>query len=116
VRNPNEPCRYPNQFFQNSTSSSCSSPLETGSFSEPGDATDGVPNNSDTHRLPESPPKKEELKEKDSSESVDPSPSKGSSFSSHSSTEKVYMPLLPFSHGLKKKDQAHVGKMRDNFS
>jgi len=49
VRNPNETCRYPHQFFQNSASSS-SSPPETGSYSEPGDATEGVPDDSDIHR------------------------------------------------------------------
>jgi len=50
VRNPNEPCRYPHQFFQNSASSSSSSSPETGSSSEPKDATKGVPNNSNFHR------------------------------------------------------------------
>jgi len=90
VRNPNEPCRYPHQFFQNSASSSSSSP-ETGSSSEPWNATEGVPNDSDAHLYPNQSSKKEELKEKDSSDSVDPSPFKGSSFS----YEKVHMPLPP---------------------
>jgi len=59
------------------------------------------------------PPKKEELKEKDSSDSADPSSSKGSfSPSSLSFSEKVHMPLPPFPNRLKKKDQAHVEKMR----
>jgi len=63
------------------------------------------------------PSKKEELKEKDSSDSVDPSSSKGcSSHSSPSSFEKVHMPLPPFPNRLKKKDQAHVEKMRETFS
>ena len=57
---------------------------------------------------------KEELKKKDSSESVDPSPPKGPS--SPSSPEKVHMPLPPFPHRLKKKDQDHVEKMRETFS
>ena len=114
VRKPNEPCRSPHQFFQNSASSS-SSPPETSSSSEPGDATDGVLNDSNTHIPPESPSKKEELKEKDSSESINPSPSNGSS-SPSSSSEKVHMSFPPFSHKLKKKDQAHVKKMREAFS
>jgi len=96
-------------------SSSSSSPLEIGSSSEPGDVIDGVPNYSITHLAPESPSKKEELKEKDYSEPVDPSPSKGSSPPS-SSSKKVHVPLPPFSHRLKKKYQAHVDKMRETFS
>jgi len=116
VRNPNEPYRYPHQFFKNSSSSS-SLPLETGSSSESGDATDGVPNDSDSHHPPESPSKEEKFKKKDSYESVDPSPSKSPSYSSSpSSYEKVDMPLPPFSHRLKKKDQAHVEKTRETFS
>jgi len=112
VRSPNEPCRYPHQFFEKS--SSFFSP--TGSSSESGDATDGVPNDSDTfHHSPESSSKKDELEKKDTSKSVDPSPSKGHS-SSPSSSEKVHMPFPPFPHRLKKKDQAHVEKMRDTFS
>ena len=49
VKNPNEPCMYPHQFFQNSSSSPPS--LETGSSSKLRDAIDGVPNNSDTPYL-----------------------------------------------------------------
>jgi len=116
VRSPNEPCRYPHQFFEKS--SSPSSLLKTGSSSKSEDATDGVPSDSDSHHLPESLSKKDELEKKDSSESVDPSPSKGhsSSSSSPSSSKKVYMPLPPFPHRLKKKDQAHIEKMRETLS
>ena len=101
MRNPNEPCRYPHQFFQNSSSSS--SPPEIDPSSESGEATDGLPDDSETHLPPESPSKKVELREKDSSNSVDPSPSKDSS-SSPSFFEKVHMPLLSFPYRLKKKD------------
>jgi len=94
VRSPNEPCRYPQQFFENSSSSL---PPETGSSSEPEDATDGILNDSDTPPSLESPSKKDESKEKDSSNSVDTSPPKDPSSSSPSSTEKVHMPLPPFS-------------------
>ena len=80
VRNRNEPYRYPHQFFQTSSSSS---PPGTGSSSQSGDATDGVPSDSDSPSLLESPSKKEEPKEKDSSYLVDPSPPKD--FSSPSS-------------------------------
>jgi len=111
VGNPNEPCRYPHQFFPNSYSSS---PLETESSSKPRDATNGVPTDSDSSSLPELPSKKEELKEKESSNSVDPSPSKDSS--SPSFAEKIHIPLPHFPHMLKKKDQAHVSKMRETFS
>ena len=91
MRNPNEHCMYPHQFFQNSYSSS--PPLETGSFSKLGDASNGVSNDSDTHLLLELPYIQEVLKEKDCSDSVDPSPPKHSS--SSSSYEKVHKPL-PF--------------------
>jgi len=115
VRNPNEPCRYPHQFFKESSSSS-SSPPETGSSSESGDVTDGVPNDSDTsHHSSESSSKKHELEKKDTSESVDPSSSKGHS-SSPSSSEKSPYAFTSFPHRLKKKDQAHVEKMRETFS
>jgi len=87
VRNPNEPCRHPHQFFQNSSSfsfpsSSCSP--ETGSSSKPEDATDGVLTDFDTPPSLESPSRKEESKEKASSDSVE-SPK-------DSSTKKVQMP------------------------
>ena len=65
------------------------------------------PNDSETHLPPESPSKKEEFKEKDSSNLVNPLSSK-SYPSPSSSSEKVYMPLPPFPRRLKKKDQAHV--------
>jgi len=104
VRSPNKPCRYPHQFFENSSSCS-SSPPGTGSSSKSGDATNSIPNDFDTPLSLDSPFKKEELKKKDFSESVDPSPSKSlSSSSSRSSSEKVYMPMPPFPHRLKKKD------------
>jgi len=64
-------------------------------FNKLGDATDGVPNDSDSSSPPESPSKQEELKENNSS---DFSPSKGSS-----STEKVHMPFLLFLGGLRRK-------------
>jgi len=99
VRNSNKPCRYPHQFFQNS---SPSFPPETGSSSQSGDATDGVPNASDNPSPLESPSKKEKPKEKDSSDSVSSLPSMESS--SHSSSEKIQMPLPLFSYKLKKKD------------
>ena len=111
VRNPNEPCMYPHQFFHNSysySSPSSSSSLETGSSSKPEDATDGVLNDSNPPPSLESPSKKEKLEEKDSSDSVKPP--------IDSSTEKVQMPLPPFPHMFKKKDQAHVEKMRETFS
>jgi len=113
VRNPNEPCRYPHQFFQNSSSSSSSpsfssSSLETGSSSKPEDATDGVLNDSDTSPFLESHSKKEESKEKAFSDSVKPP--------IDSSTEKIRLPLPLFPHRLKKKDQAYVEKMRETFS
>jgi len=76
VRNPNEPCRYPHQFFQNS---SFSSPQKTGSSSQLGDATEGVPNGSDSPSPPESPSTKEELEEKNFSNLASSSPSKDSS-------------------------------------
>jgi len=98
---------YPHQFFQNSSSSPPS--LETGSSSKLRDAIDGVPNNSDTSLPHESPFKEKEPKEKDSSDSVDPLSSKDSS--SPSVAEKH-----PFPHRLKKKDQAHIEKMRETFS
>ena len=41
MRNPNEPCRYPHQLFQNATPSSTP---ETGPSSQSGDTPDGVPN------------------------------------------------------------------------
>jgi len=107
VRNPNEPCWCPYQFFQNSSSSS---PLETGSSSQSGDATDGVPNDSDSPSPPASPSKKDELKEKDSSVNS----SKDSS--SPSSSEKIHIPLPPFPYRLKKKDQDHIKKMRETFT
>jgi len=93
VRNPNDPCKYPHQFFQYFSSSS--SP-ETGSSSK----------SIDVHDFDNSLPcelryKKEEPKVKDSFDSVDPSPLKDSS--SPSSTKKVNKPLPPFPYGLKKK-------------
>jgi len=84
VRNPNEPCRYPHQFFQNS---SPSSPPEIDSSSQSGDTIGGVPNASDSPSPPKSPSKKEELKEKDSFDSASSSPSRNSS--SPSSDEKI---------------------------
>jgi len=111
VRNSNKPYRYPHQFFQNS---SPSSPPEIGSSSQSGDATDGVPNTSDNPSPAESPSKKEELKKKDDSDSASSSHSKDSSFPS--SSEKIQMPLPPFSHRLKKKNQDHIKKMRETFS
>jgi len=69
----------------------------------------------DTHLPPKSPSKNEELKEKDSSDSINSSQSKGSS-PPPSSFEKVHMPLPPFPYRLKKKDQAHVEKIREIFS
>ena len=114
MRNPSEPYRYPHQFFQNSSSSSSSSPPETDSSNELGNATNGIPNDSDTCLSPKSLSKKEEIKEKDSSYSVDPSPFKGSS--SLSSAKKVHIPLPPFLYRLKKKYQAHVEKIRETFS
>jgi len=111
VRNPNEPCRYPHQCFQNS---SPSFPPKAGLFNQLGDAIDGVSNVSNSPYSSESPSKKEELKEKDSSESVSSSPSKDSS--SSSSSEKIQMPFPSFSHRLKKKDQDHIEKMRETFS
>jgi len=109
VRNFNEPCMYPHQFFQNSySSSSPSSSPETGLSHKPGDATDSVLNDSNTPPSLESFSKKEEPKEKASFDSVKPP--------KDSSIEKVHMPLPPFSHRLKKKDQAHVEKMRETFS
>ena len=89
VRSPNEPCRYPHQFFERSSSSS--SPPETGSSSNSRDATDGVSGDSDSRPLIESLSKDEELKKKDFSESVDPSPSKGPSSCSSSPSERVHM-------------------------
>jgi len=56
VTNPNEPGRYPHEFFQNSSSSS---PPETSSSSQSGDATDDVPNYSNSPSSFESPFKKE---------------------------------------------------------
>ena len=97
VRNPNEPCKHPNQFFQNSSSSS---PPEIGSSSQTGDTTNGVPKASDSPFSLESPSKKEELKEKDSSDLASSSPSKDSSFPS--SSEKIHMSLSPFPHKIKK--------------
>ena len=66
VRNPDEPCRYPHQFFQNSSPSSAQ---ETGSSNGPGDTPDSVPNAS---KSPSSSPpsEEEELQEKDSSDSA----------------------------------------------
>jgi len=117
VRNPNEPCRYPRQIFQNSSSSSPPSSPETSSSSKPDDGTDGVFNDSDTSPSLESPSEKDEFKKKDSFESVDPSCSKSlSSSSSRFSSDKVHIHLPPFPHRLKKKDQAHVEKMRETFS
>ena len=101
MRNLNEPCKYPHQFFQNSFSSP---PPKTGSSSRLRDATDDIPNDFDTHLPPESPSKKAEPKEKESSDSSPPKDS--------SSTEKVHIPLPHFSHRFKNKDQAHVEKMR----
>jgi len=106
VRNPDEPCRYPHQFFQNSFSSS---PPEIGSPSKSRDATDGVPHDLDSPYPPES-----SSKEKDSYDLAKFSPSKGSS-SPSSSSEKVHMHVPPFPHRLKKKDQAHIEKMREIF-
>jgi len=60
--------------------------------------------------------KKEELKKKDCSESVNPFPSKSLSSSSPSPSEKVHMPLPSFPHMLNKKDHAHVEKVRETFS
>ena len=54
MKNPNEPCRFPHQFFQNS---SVASPQETGSSSQSGDTTDCVPNASDSPSSPKSPSK-----------------------------------------------------------
>jgi len=68
---------YPHWFFQNSSPSS-SSP-ETGSSSKSGDAADGIPDDSNTPLPSESPSNKEENKEKDSSDSIDPLPPKDSS-------------------------------------
>jgi len=62
VKSSNEPCRYSYQFFQNSVSSS-SSPPKIGLSREPGDATNGVPNDSDTH-LPSDCLRKRSLKRK----------------------------------------------------
>ena len=104
MRNPNEPCIYPHQFFQNSSSSLPSSSPETGPSGKLGDTTDGVLNNSGTPLPSKSPSDKEELKEKDFSISVDPSPLKDSSISF---VEKVHKPLPRFPHTLKKKCQAH---------
>ena len=58
VRNPNKLCRYPHQFFQNS--SSASTP-ETGPSSQSRDTTDGIPTASDSLPSPKSPSKEEEL-------------------------------------------------------
>jgi len=109
MRKVNEPCRYPHQFCQTSSSS----PPEIDSSSQSGDAIDGVPNDSDSPSLPESPSKKEELKEKGSSDSENFSSSKYSS--SHSSSEKIQMPSPPFPHRIKKNDQDHIEKMRETF-
>ena len=97
VRNPNEPCRYPHQFFQNSSPSSTP---DTGPSSQSGHTPDGVLNTSDSPPSPKSPSKEEKLQEKDSSGSASSSPSKSSS---PLSFEKIQMPLLPFPHRLKKK-------------
>jgi len=72
------------------------------------------PNDLDSPSLPELPSKKEGLKEKDSSDPINFSHSKDSS--SPSSSAKIQMPLPPFPHGLKKKEQAHIEKMRETFS
>jgi len=91
-----------------------SSPPEIGSSNQLGNTTDGVPNTSSSPSSPKSPSKKKELKEKDSSHSTSSSPSKDSS--SPFSSKKIQMPLPPFSHRLKKKDQDHIEKIRETFS
>jgi len=95
VRNPNEPCRYPHKFFQNSSSSSFPPSPETSSSSKSEDATDGVLNDSSTPPSLESPSKKDESKEKASSYSIEPP--------KDSSTEKVQIPYLLFPIGLRRK-------------
>lgn len=95
VRNPYEICMYHHQFFQNF------SPPKISSSSKLGDATDGVPNNSDSPSPSKSPSNKEEPNEKDSSDLVDPLPPKGSS--SPSSVKKVHTSLPLFPYRLKKK-------------
>ena len=55
LRNPNEPCRCPHQFFQNS--SPLSTP-EAGLSSQLEDTTDGIPNASNSPSSPESHSKK----------------------------------------------------------
>jgi len=111
VRNRNELCRYPHQFFMNS---SLSPSLETGSSSQSGDTTDGVSNALYSPSSPKSPSNKEKLKEKDSSASVSSSPSKDSS--PPSSSKKIQMSLPLFPYRLKKKDQGHIEKIRETFS
>jgi len=109
--NPNERCRYPHQFFQNSSPFSS---LEFGPSNQLGDTTDGIPIASNSPFSPKSPSMKEELQKKDSSDSAGSSPSRDSS--SPSFSEKIQMPLPLFSHKLKRKDQDHIEKMRETFS
>jgi len=110
VRNPNEPCRFPYQFFKNSSPSHT---LETGPFSQSGDTPNGVPNASDSPPSPQSPSKEEKPQEKDSSSSASSSHLKSSFLPS---PEKIQMSLPSFPHRLKKKDEDHIEKMRETFS
>ena len=61
VRNPNEPCRFPHYFFQNS---SLFSPPKTGPSSQLGDTPNGAPNASDTLPLLSHLLRKKSLKKK----------------------------------------------------
>jgi len=102
VGTSSEPYKYPHSFFQNFSPSSSSSSLEIGSSSKSKDAIDGVPNIYDNPLPAKWPSDKEEPKEKDSSDSVDPSPPKDCS--SPAAAKKIHKPLHPFPHKLKKKD------------
>ena len=78
------------------------------------DATDGVSNDYVNPLSYGSSSNKEELKEKDSTDSVDPLSPKDS-FSSFFA-ERVHKALPPFPYMLKNIDQAPIDKMRDTFS
>ena len=107
-----EPCKHPHSFLQNSFPSS-SSP-EAGSSSSYGMLLMVSPMMLLILCLLSHLLIKKSIRKKDSTNLVDPSPPKDSF--SPPFAEKVHKPLPPFPYRLKKKDQAHIYKMKEIFS
>jgi len=111
VGNSKEPCKFPHDFFQDSFPSR--SP-KIGSSNDSGDTIDGVPINFQKDLSSNSCYDQKDPQVNDPTDLSSPRDS-----SSPSSTEKVQkavIPLPPFPHRLKKKDQANVDKRRETFS